>query len=154
MDVSFSLFAFHTITMKTTIYKGYKVDSDGNIYRKNGNGLLKPFRHDKGYTKVTMEGKNIFTHKVIWEAFNSTRPEGMTIDHINGIKTDNRLENLQLLTPEENAHKSNKKDGLPLNIHYRADRDCYYFCKETNGKRYRKHGTLEEVLEYKENYKG
>ena len=38
------------------------------------------------------------------------------IDHINNCKTDNRLKNLQLLTPTKNNQKSNNKAIISINI--------------------------------------
>ena len=52
-------------------------------------------------------------HRIVWIAANGVPPEGMVIDHINNNKSDNRLCNLQLLTPEDNSHKAHK-DGLYL----------------------------------------
>ena len=42
-------------------------------------------------------------HQMIWEAVNGPIPDGMVINHINGKKTDNRIENLEAVTPSENA---------------------------------------------------
>lgn len=46
-------------------------------------------------------------HRVIWELHNGPIPEGMQIDHINHIRSDNRIENLRLVTAKENGR--NKK---------------------------------------------
>ena len=35
--------------------------------------------------------------------FIGTRPEGMVVNHKNGVKTDNRLENLEYITSRENT---------------------------------------------------
>lgn len=50
-------------------------------------------------------------HRIIWIAAKGVVPAGYCIDHINNDKQDNRLSNLQLLTPVENSHKA-KNDGL------------------------------------------
>lgn len=42
-------------------------------------------------------------HRLVLEAFVGLRPEGMETRHLNGIPTDNRLENLSYGTPAENA---------------------------------------------------
>ena len=52
--------------------------------------------------------KSYQTHRFIWECFNGLIPDGKEIDHINNIKSDNRLSNLQLLTPKENGKKAAK----------------------------------------------
>ena len=45
-------------------------------------------------------------HILVWEAFKGKKPAGLTIDHINEDKFDNRLSNLQLLTMSANIRKS------------------------------------------------
>ena len=88
----------------------YKADSDGYIYSVRTQKALKP-AITNGYEMVTLTGygmkKNLYVHKLILEAFKQ-RPEDdiYEVDHINGIKTDNRLENLQYLTHCQNCRKS------------------------------------------------
>jgi hypothetical protein len=55
------------------------------------------------YTKVRVGAKVRDLHLVIWEAHHGPRPDGMWVDHINGDPTDNRIENLRLATPAQNA---------------------------------------------------
>jgi hypothetical protein len=50
-------------------------------------------------------------HRVVWISQNGVIPEGYCVDHINNDKLDNRISNLQLLTPEDNSHKAHD-DGL------------------------------------------
>ena len=44
-------------------------------------------------------------HILIYEAWVGERTPGMQIDHINGIPTDNRADNLQEVTPAENNRR-------------------------------------------------
>lgn len=50
-------------------------------------------------------------HRIIWIAEHGVIPDGYVVDHINNDKKDNRIENLQLLTPKENSQKAHD-DGL------------------------------------------
>ena len=72
------------------------------------------FKHPNGYVYVSISctgvKKQARAHRIIYIAAHGGIPEGMVIDHINGIKDDNRLCNLQALTPEDNSHKA-KLDG-------------------------------------------
>lgn len=45
-------------------------------------------------------------HRVIWESVHGPIPAGMTINHKNGIKHDNRIANLELMTAGDNIRHS------------------------------------------------
>ena len=48
--------------------------------------------------------KTFSVHKCVWESFNGQIPDGYQINHINEDIFDNRLENLNLMTPKENSN--------------------------------------------------
>ena len=64
--------------------------------------------------KITVRGqgqkqdKSMFVHRFVWESWKGIIPNGLHIDHINENIEDNRLSNLQLLTPSQNVKKSLK----------------------------------------------
>lgn len=68
--------------------------------------ILKQLKHTNGYLKVNLckDGitKIFYVHRLVYEAFNGFIPDGYEINHINEDKTDNRLDNLNLLTHGEN----------------------------------------------------
>ena len=93
-------------------YEGlYEVSNLGRVkslnYRKTGKEkILKNIENSKGYFQVGLVkfGKQkLFTvHRLVAEAF-IPNPEGKPcIDHINTIRSDNRVENLRWVTHEEN----------------------------------------------------
>ena len=69
----------------------------------------------KGYLRGTIKCKNLFSHRVIWSMHYGDWPAGQ-IDHINGIRTDNRITNLRVVTNQENAKnmamKKSNKSGV------------------------------------------
>lgn len=75
-------------------------------------GMNAGWANSKGYIDVNVDGKKFKAHRVAWLIENGSLPEypGFQIDHINGIRTDNRIENLRIVTSSENS----KNSGLPV----------------------------------------
>lgn len=60
--------------------------------------------HTQGYKAVSLgNGAQATVHSLVLLAFVGPRPEGAWINHRNGIKSDNRLKNLEYCTPKQNA---------------------------------------------------
>ena len=71
-----------------------------------------------GYVRVRKDGKEYRAHRLIWEMYNGSIPEGVLIDHIDGDSLNNRLENLRLATRQQNNSNSKGKSkvGLPKGL--------------------------------------
>lgn len=54
-------------------------------------------------------------HRLVARAFIGEIPHGHQINHINGIKSDNRLENIEICTPSENQRHRANVLGINLN---------------------------------------
>jgi hypothetical protein len=100
-------------------YEGlYQVNNFGNVrsYHNFGYELkkeprtMKPLKTRDGYLYLTLckdtVHKNMKVHRIVAMAFIPNELEELQIDHINGIKTDNRVSNLEWVTPKENTLRS------------------------------------------------
>jgi len=79
--------------------------------------ILRPGLNGKGYPSVSLHksgsAKSWRVHALVAAAFLGHTPDGTTkvcVDHINNIRTDNRAENLQLISNRENMHKNPHKN--------------------------------------------
>jgi hypothetical protein len=85
-----------------------RIEKYGHSFRKRNGRILKSIRDKDGYQSVTLSFKSINkrcrVHRLVWEAFNGSIPDGIECNHLNERKDDNRLENLNLMTPKENCN--------------------------------------------------
>ena len=90
-------------------YEGlYQASNLGRIRSLKFGKIFKPQKQRCGYLHVGLhkkgKGKTCTIHRLVYEAFNGKIPEGLQVNHINEDKSDNRLENLNLMTPKENLN--------------------------------------------------
>jgi len=85
-------------------YAPYEVSSLGRVRRKER--VLVSILDAKGYPHLSLSIKNKLyqkkVHRLVAEAFIGPRPDGLETNHKNGVKTDNRPENLEYVTLQEN----------------------------------------------------
>lgn len=109
-------------------YEGlYQVSNQGRVksFPRNGTRneerILKTTPGAYGYHRVGLyknnNPKTVKVHAIVALAFIGKRPDGMTINHKNGIKSDNRPDNLEYCTIKENlqhAHRTGLIDPLKI----------------------------------------
>ena len=105
-----------------------KVFRDGRIHtlfqRKNGRERwrVRAFRLHNGYPRVWIGSKKNrrehYVHTVIAVCYLGEKPQGYQTDHINSIRTDNRVENLQYITPQQNYQKRKTINGRNVKGYY------------------------------------
>lgn len=82
----------------------------GTMDRIKRGRVLTPRVRDRGYLAVSFKrgGKDYPIHHLVLNAFVYKRPDGFVANHKNGVKTDNRVENLEWCTHKENRQHSIK----------------------------------------------
>lgn len=77
---------------------------EGGLVRTSGaaaSTIVGSLRYD-GYLTTRAGRKALYVHRVIWQIHHGEIPQGLRIDHINGNRTDNRIENLRTVSITDN----------------------------------------------------
>ena len=106
--------------------------NEGTIYSRRLGKELTAY-NNKGYKRVKIDGKAQLQHRYIYSLYHGKIPEGIDIDHINGIRDDNRIENLRLATREQNLQNKKVNVKGSKGIHFDKSRDKWAAAIRRNG---------------------
>lgn len=95
--------------------QAYIVHNNGNVYSTRYNRFTKMGSTRKdGYVVANFVNANMFIHRVIAITFLNNPENKPQVNHINGLKSDNRIENLEWVTISENTIHA--YDVLKINL--------------------------------------
>ena len=107
---------------KHPAFNNYAANKKGDILSLKSEKILKMFNNGTGYLFFSIHDKklekpiNYYQHRFVYEVFRGPIPRFFEVDHINDTKNDNRIKNLQLLTPKKNIEKSKNKPIISTRI--------------------------------------
>ena len=129
----------------------YEINEEGNIRNKKTGRIMKPYMM-KSYYRITLikeKGKrdSAPVHRLLALAFIPNPENKPIIDHINRIKTDNRLSNLRWATFKENAenverHKKGHKKVYDYGLIFQ---DNMWIVKIKKNNRLQIYGTFPKI---------
>jgi len=123
-------------------YPNYMVSTEGRIWNRKHNRFLRPSFDTYGYLSVelynTDGSSRKLVHRLVGIAFIEGHFSGLQINHIDGNKVNNYVENLAWVTPRENlthAHRTGLKKAhghIPVRIielekTFTSQRECADF---------------------------
>jgi predicted P-loop ATPase len=107
--------------MKRYASTKYLIYPNGDIVNEKTKRKLKPQNNGNGYLKVTLTIKGVqvqkYIHRLVAEYYIERQKGKNQVNHKNGIKGDNRVENLEWVTNSQNqihAHKNGLKPNGEL----------------------------------------
>ena len=89
-------------------YPNYSVTEDGKVWSHNYERWIKGYKNWAGYIRITLckdgKAKAHSAHRLVAETYINNNENKKYINHINGDKSDNRVINLEWVTPSENMY--------------------------------------------------
>lgn len=87
-----------------------------------------------GYIEAQVQGKRFKAHHLVWYIHHGYFPK--QLDHIDGDRTNNKIENLRECTTVENARNRKKKNNraLPRNVYHAKTKGKYRVYLTIEGK--------------------
>jgi len=120
-------------------FNNYQISNLGRVWSVKNKKQLKLSLHSSGYYCVNLyiDGKRQLNkiHQLVAIAFLNHKPCGykIVVDHIDNNPLNNRVDNLQLVTPRENSSKDRKGSSKYTDVNWHKNRNKWQANIQVNG---------------------
>ena len=140
---------FHKLRNPEDFKSSAKISCETRCRQWNGLYANKPAGaiNNAGYYSVIINGKSMLAHRVIWKMVYGSWPD-KNIDHINGDRTDNRIENLRCVSQSENLRNSKKRSDNKSGasgVTWHSQRQKWQVRMMTQSGKYKFYGLFKEL---------
>ena len=131
--------------MKLERLKALFYYKDGKLFNRISRGSAKKdfesgYISEDGYKRVRVDGQYHYIHRLVWFILtNKEIPEDLYIDHIDGNRLNNHIENLRLASALENQYNKFRQSNGSSNykgVWFDSKRNCWKSSIRLKDKRY------------------
>lgn len=103
----------------------FTYNPETGVLIRNSNGKEAGSMMKTGYLRVWANGKSYKAHRIIWMIYHGEVPDA--IDHINGVRSENRIDNLRNVSGAQNSmnqrlRPDNRSGCAGVNWHAKANK--------------------------------
>ena len=125
----------------------YEITRDGQVINKTNGHILKPQPNGKGYLRVSISKQLKFVHRLVAEKY-IPNPENLPqVNHIDGNKLNNSVENLEWVSNQENRNHAVEND-----LHLKGEKCSWSKLTKEDVKYIRQHANEKLQREWAEEY--
>jgi hypothetical protein len=128
----------------------YIIYSDGQVWSVKKNRFLKLNLHHTGYYRVNINKKEYYIHRLVAEVFIPNLNNFPIVNHINEIRNDNRVENLEWCNHRHNITHSVGNNFPGCHFHKGKYRVRIYFTGKS--RHIGSFNTIEEAHNFRTNF--
>lgn len=115
-------------------FSKYLISTDGQVYSIERDKIISQYDNGCGYLQVVIrndngEAKSMRVHRLVYMAHKGEIPKGLEINHKDECKTNNCIDNLELVTRAENNNYGTHNQRISKSMkRYRAKQRAMAVC--------------------------
>lgn len=115
-------------------FSKYLISTDGQVYSIERDKIISQYDNGCGYLQVVIrndngEAKSMRVHRLVYMAHKGEIPKGLEINHKDECKTNNCIDNLELVTRAENNNYGTHNQRISKSMkRYRAKQRAMAAC--------------------------